>query len=141
MKEQAEVVTEIAEAKKAVAEIEAAGDTTAKGLDAHGRATSRLAILERRQGEIEAAIMPAKRAEASARVEKLQADYNAAFANREKIMAECREKIEAWYDYPGGLGPLTRALANAKPVREANIAAMTLNDQLMGAQTHLRALK
>ena len=141
MQEQSEVVTEIAEAKTEVANIEASGDTTAKGLGIHGRATSRLAILERRRAEIEGQILPAKRAEATAKVKQLQVDYNAAFAKREKIMAECKNLIAKWYDYPGGLPHLNSAVANAKPVREANVAAMLLADHLANMQAHLQKLK
>ena len=140
MQEQSEVANEIAEAKKSVAEIEASGDTTAKGLDVHGRATSRLAILERRCVEIEGQILPAKRTEAAAKVKQLQVDYNAAFAKREKIMAECKNLIAKWFDYPGGLPHLNSALANAKPVREANVAAMILHDKYQGAITQLKKL-
>lgn len=128
---------ELAEARRELAEIEGRGTTSGAALASHGKAKSRVAILDRRRQEIEGEIRDARRATAQAEVDRLQAQYVAAVKRREAVKAELGEKFAGLYDYPGGAGILRIAVSGAQPLRSEIFAAMALDEQLRRARATL----
>lgn len=107
---------DMADTRKELAEIEAAGDTATKALDAHGRLVSKLAILEATEAKLRERENSVRQAELKSAEVTAKEEFDAA----EAVVKETKEKITKEL---GAFITNTRQLADAVDISAQVIEA------------------